>query len=128
MSLAGIAKGSGMIEPDMATMLSFLVTDALVSPAYLRGVLRRVVDQTFNRVSVDGEGSTSDSVIALAGGAARNPRLTSRRQPGAEAFEEVARARGWRIEELVLADGSRSFLHTRLLRMEREPATVDLSG
>ena len=104
-SLAGIAKGSGMIEPDMATMLSFLVTDALVSPAYLRGVLRRVVDQTFNRVSVDGEGSTSDSVIALAGGAARNPRLTSRRQPGAEAFEEAVRDVAEELAQALARDG-----------------------
>jgi glutamate N-acetyltransferase/amino-acid N-acetyltransferase len=88
-AIVGIAKGSGMIEPDMATMLSFLATDAHVSPAYLRGVLRRVADRTFNRVSVDGEGSTSDSVIALAGGAAQNPRITNRRRPEAEAFEEA---------------------------------------
>ena len=88
-TIVGIAKGSGMIEPDMATMLSFLSTDAHVSPAYLRGVLRRTADRTFNRVSVDGEGSTSDSVIALAGGAAGNRRLTKRSEPDAEVFEEA---------------------------------------
>jgi len=88
-TVAGIAKGSGMIEPDMATMLSFLLTDASASPGYLRGVLRRVVDRTFNRVSVDGEGSTSDTALLLAGGEAEASRLTSRRQPGAEAFEEA---------------------------------------
>ncbi len=86
-TVAGIAKGSGMIEPNMATMLSFLLTDAQVSSAYLRGVLSRVADRTFNRVSVDGEGSTSDSVMLLANGHAGNERFTRRRQPGAEAFE-----------------------------------------
>lgn len=87
--LAGIAKGSGMIEPNMATMLSFVLTDASVSPAYLRRVLGRVVDRTFNRVSVDGEGSTSDSVFLLASGAAGATRLSSERQPGARAFESA---------------------------------------
>ena len=74
-TIAGIAKGSGMISPDMATMLSFILTDAEVSPVVLRGVLRRVVDDTFNRVTVDGESSTSDSVLLLANGVAGNRRL-----------------------------------------------------
>ncbi len=58
-TVAGIAKGSGMIEPNMATMLSFLVTDAAVSRAFLQRVLRETADVTYNRVSIDGEGSTS---------------------------------------------------------------------
>ncbi len=74
-TIAGIAKGSGMISPDLATMLSFILTDAAVSPVVLRGVLRRVADDTFNRVTVDGETSTSDSVLLLANGVAANPRL-----------------------------------------------------
>lgn len=68
-TIQGIAKGAGMIEPNMATMLSFLVTDAKVPPALLRGALRRVADATFNRLSVDGETSTSDSVMLFASGA-----------------------------------------------------------
>jgi glutamate N-acetyltransferase/amino-acid N-acetyltransferase len=74
-TIAGIAKGSGMISPDMATMLSFILTDADVSPVVLRGLLRRVADDTFNRVSVDGESSTSDSLLLLANGLAANRRL-----------------------------------------------------
>jgi glutamate N-acetyltransferase/amino-acid N-acetyltransferase len=69
-TLVGIAKGSGMIEPRMATMLAFFATDAAVAPATLRRLWREVVDQTFNRVTVDGETSTSDTAIVLAGGAA----------------------------------------------------------
>ena len=85
-TVAGIAKGSGMIEPNMATMLSFLVTDAAVSKVYLRRVLREVADETYNRVTIDGESSTSDTVLLLANGAAGNPRITGPASPGAAAF------------------------------------------
>ena len=68
-AVGGIAKGSGMIEPRMATMLGFLTTDAEVAPAVLQGALRRVADETFNAITVDGECSTNDCVFLLASGA-----------------------------------------------------------
>lgn len=74
-TIQGIAKGAGMIEPNMATMLSFLVTDAKVPATLLRGALRRVADATFNRLSVDGETSTSDSVMLFASGASMRAAL-----------------------------------------------------
>ena len=83
----GMAKGSGMVEPQMATMLAFLVTDAAVAPAYLRRVLRRASDVSFNRVSVDGETSTSDMALVLANGRAGNPVLSSDRSRGASRFQ-----------------------------------------
>ena len=86
-TIAGIAKGSGMIEPDMATMLAFLITDAAVSPAVLRGVWRRVTADTFNRVTVDGETSTSDTALLLANGAAGNRRLARARDADVATFE-----------------------------------------
>ncbi|MEZ4330252.1 MAG: bifunctional glutamate N-acetyltransferase/amino-acid acetyltransferase ArgJ [Myxococcota bacterium] len=67
-SIQGIAKGAGMIEPNMATMLAFVTTDAKLPPALLRTMLRRVADATFNRLSVDGETSTSDTVMLFASG------------------------------------------------------------
>jgi glutamate N-acetyltransferase/amino-acid N-acetyltransferase len=95
-TVAGIAKGSGMIEPDMATMLAFLATDAAVQPALLRSVLREAADASFNRVSVDGETSTSDTLLLFANGAAGNPVLRGPRSPGvrrfAAAVTEVASA------------------------------------
>ena len=91
-TVAGIAKGSGMIEPDMATMLAFLLTDADTSSPYLRGVLRRVSDDTFNRVSVDGETSTSDSVLLLANGVSGAPRLSRAGAGDAHRFEEAVHA------------------------------------
>jgi glutamate N-acetyltransferase/amino-acid N-acetyltransferase len=68
-TVGGIAKGSGMIEPMMATMLSFVTTDAAVSPALLGRALHEVVDDTFNAITVDGECSTNDCVMILANGA-----------------------------------------------------------
>ena len=68
--LAGIAKGAGMIEPDMATMLAFLFTDASLPPAVLRPMLQRSVHKSFNMISVDTDTSTSDTVIAMANGLA----------------------------------------------------------
>jgi glutamate N-acetyltransferase/amino-acid N-acetyltransferase len=67
--VGGIAKGSGMIEPNMATMLAFLTTDAAVEPALLHRALKAVVNDTFNAITVDGECSTNDCVFVLANGA-----------------------------------------------------------
>lgn len=68
--LAGMAKGSGMIEPDMATMLSFLFTDAAIPPETLKPMLRQAVDRSFNMVSVDTDTSTSDTAVIMANGLA----------------------------------------------------------
>jgi glutamate N-acetyltransferase/amino-acid N-acetyltransferase len=68
--LVGIAKGVGMIEPDMATLLTFLFTDAEVAPDVLGAVFRRVVDRTFNSLSIDTDTSTSDTAVVMANGAA----------------------------------------------------------
>jgi len=67
-TVGGMAKGSGMIEPRMATMLACLTTDARIEPAVLSGALKHVVDRTFNAITVDGECSTNDCVFALASG------------------------------------------------------------
>ena len=69
-TLLGVAKGAGMIEPNMATMLSFFVTDAKLSSDQLQTILRSVVNQSFNRISIDSDTSTSDTVIILANGLA----------------------------------------------------------
>jgi len=74
--ITGLAKGSGMIEPNMATMLAFILTDANVEKHALQCALRAATDTSFNRISVDGDQSTNDSVIALANGMAGNEMLT----------------------------------------------------
>ena len=74
--LGGIAKGSGMIHPNMATMLVFITTDAAISPALLQKALSNDITNTFNMVSVDGDTSTNDMVTVLANGMAGNPEIT----------------------------------------------------
>jgi len=75
----GVAKGSGMIHPNMATMLSWVVTDCAVGPDVLRTALRDVVDRSFNMISVDGDTSTNDMVVVLANGVAGNQPVTRQR-------------------------------------------------
>ncbi len=78
--IAGMTKGSGMIQPNMATTLGFVMTDAVVSPVLLRAALKRAVGCSYNRISVDGDTSTNDTVAVLANGA-------SGVKPTAKAFE-----------------------------------------
>ncbi len=89
--IGGCAKGSGMIHPNMATLLAFLTTDAAVDPVFLRSVLRNVNDDTFNMVTIDGDTSTNDTALLLANGAAGNAEIREG-GPGAEAFAEALRA------------------------------------
>jgi glutamate N-acetyltransferase/amino-acid N-acetyltransferase len=77
-TLGGIAKGSGMIHPNMATMLAFLTTDCHISPALLQEALRASAVRTYNRISVDGDTSTNDMTAILASGAAGNPVITEK--------------------------------------------------
>ena len=74
-TLAGSAKGSGMIHPNMATMLAFITTDAAVEPIFLQELLRSSVERSFNRISVDGDTSTNDTVLIFANGLAGNQLL-----------------------------------------------------
>ena len=94
-TVGGTGKGSGMIHPNMGTMLAFLTTDAAVEKDCLQETLSRVTDRTFNRVTVDGDTSPSDMTLLMANGAAGNEPLTldSPEYPAfAEAVESVARA------------------------------------
>ena len=86
--MGGIAKGSGMIHPNMATMLVFITTDAAISPAMLSSALSTDIANTFNMVSVDGDTSTNDMVTVLANGMAGNPEVTEKD----EDYEEFMRA------------------------------------
>ncbi len=82
-TVGGMSKGSGMIEPNMATMLGFITTDAAISPAMLRRALLLAINKSFNRLVVDGDESTNDSVFIMASGAAGNNKIVR----GGEAFD-----------------------------------------
>jgi len=87
-TIGGIAKGSGMIHPNLATMLCFLTTDAAVDPGFLERSLRKAVANSFNMITVDGDTSTNDTVIILANGLAGNATLDSGK-PGSDDFENA---------------------------------------
>jgi len=87
--IVGIAKGAGMIMPNMATMLCFVMTDAAVSAGVLQGMLTRSVAGSFNAITVDGDTSTNDTVLVLANGLAGNKPLTENEPAGCAAFEEA---------------------------------------
>jgi glutamate N-acetyltransferase/amino-acid N-acetyltransferase len=74
--IGGIAKGSGMINPNMATMLAFITTDANIAPDILRGALKEDINHSFNQISVDGDTSTNDTVVVMANGKAGNRKIT----------------------------------------------------
>ena len=78
MTIGGMCKGSGMIHPNMCTMLAFVTTDAVISREMLQTALREDVVDTFNMISVDGDTSTNDTLVVLANGAAGNPEITDR--------------------------------------------------
>jgi glutamate N-acetyltransferase/amino-acid N-acetyltransferase len=95
LAATGIAKGVGMIQPDMATMLAYVATDARVSQAALEQLVREVADASFNRVTIDGDTSTNDSFVLIATGRAEAPEIARADTPGyaelKEAVGEVAR-------------------------------------
>jgi len=86
--IGGIAKGSGMIHPNMATMLAFVTCDAAVSPSLWQQMLTKAADKSFNSITVDGDTSTNDSLIALANGQSRTPAITEM-GPEAENLTEM---------------------------------------
>jgi glutamate N-acetyltransferase / amino-acid N-acetyltransferase len=85
-TINGFAKGSGMIAPDMATMLGYVFTDAKIPADVLQAMLVSANDRSFNSITVDGDTSTSDTVLAFATGQARHPKISSLRDPALKAF------------------------------------------
>jgi glutamate N-acetyltransferase/amino-acid N-acetyltransferase len=104
-SVAGSAKGAGMIAPRMATMLAFLFTDAAVNRRFLRAAWRGVVEETFNAITVDGDTSTNDTALLLASGRAGNPVLASTASRGAGAFLDLLRSVASDLAEQIVRDG-----------------------
>ena len=103
--LAGIIKGSGMIAPDMATMLGYIFTDAAVDAAFLQDLLSASNKQTFSCITVDSDTSTSDTVLAFATGKAGNAPLTSFDDAGADAFASALHDICRQLAHLVVRDG-----------------------
>ncbi|MBU2587027.1 MAG: bifunctional glutamate N-acetyltransferase/amino-acid acetyltransferase ArgJ [Alphaproteobacteria bacterium] len=115
--LAGIIKGSGMIAPDMATMLGYVFTDAAIAPAFLQEALNRANAATFSCITVDGDTSTSDTVLVFATGKAGNARIESWDSPGADAFAAALADVCRNLAQLVVRDGegAQKFITIRVL-------------
>jgi glutamate N-acetyltransferase/amino-acid N-acetyltransferase len=111
--IVGFGKGAGMIHPNMATMLAFLMTDAAVSPAVLKAALLAAADESFHAISVDGDTSTNDTVLALASGALGNERLETGDELAdfQRALTDVCRQLAW----MIVRDGEGA---TRVLDVE----------
>ncbi|WP_224703831.1 bifunctional glutamate N-acetyltransferase/amino-acid acetyltransferase ArgJ [Devosia aquimaris] len=121
----GIAKGSGMIAPDMATMLSFVVTDMPVAAPVLQALLARHVQTSFNAITVDSDTSTSDTLLVFATGAAALEPITSLDDPRAEVFGEALRDVLFDLAIQVVRDGEGA---TKQVSVHVEGATSDASA
>lgn len=102
--IGGMAKGSGMIHPNMATMLAFVTCDAAVSPQLWQEMLSRAGDRSFNQITVDGDTSTNDSLFALANGQSRTPAITQW-GPEAEKLEAMLTAVCTHLAKAIARDG-----------------------
>ncbi len=103
-TVAACAKGAGMIDPNMATMLCFITTDAAVESKTLKAMLREVTDETFNTITVDGDMSTSDTVLILANGLAGNKPLTTTSTDYTK-FKKTVKDICYELAELMVKDG-----------------------
>lgn len=119
--IGGVAKGSGMIEPNMATMLGFITTDANIDPTALTMLLRQVTDKTFNMITVDGDTSTNDMVLVMANGMAENECLHPEHKDW-QAFAEGLQYVAEQLAKAIARDGEGA---TKLVEVRIEGAETD---
>ncbi len=121
-TIAGFAKGSGMIAPDMATMLVFIFTDADISSQVLQKIVSSANKTTFNGITVDGDTSTSDTLLVFATGAAGNMRIKSPGSKSARVFAAALRSVMLELAHLVVKDGEGA---TKFIEIDVSGATSD---
>ena len=124
-NLVGIIKGSGMIAPDMATMLGFIFTDAIVGSEFLQSSLSNANSKTFSCITVDGDTSTSDTILAFATGKAGNAPLVNEDDAGADAFRAALADLCHQLALLVVRDGEGA---QKLIEIQVEGAESDRSA
>ena len=103
--ISGIAKGSGMIAPNMATMLSFIFTDANIPSVFLKGILKKVITTTFNSITVDSDTSTNDMVAIFATGKAKNSKIYNILDPKLQDFEKALYRLALNLAKQIVVDG-----------------------
>lgn len=104
-NIAGISKGSGMIHPNMATMLGFIVCDLAIAPELLDKAVKECVDRSFNMITVDGDTSTNDMVAVLCNGMAGNELISSESQQGYKLFRQKLEDMMIHLAKLIVSDG-----------------------
>jgi len=103
--ISGIAKGSGMIAPNMATMLSFIFTDANIPSVFLKSILKKVISTTFNSITVDSDTSTNDMVAIFATGKAKNSKIYNVLDPKLLDFEKALHRLALNLSKQIVVDG-----------------------
>ena len=103
--ISGIAKGSGMIAPNMATMLAFIFTDANIPSVFLKSILKKVIATTFNSITVDGDTSTNDMVSIFATGKAKNSKIYNILDPKLQEFEKALHRLSLNLAKQIVSDG-----------------------
>ncbi|MCI8296008.1 MAG: bifunctional glutamate N-acetyltransferase/amino-acid acetyltransferase ArgJ [Lachnospiraceae bacterium] len=127
-TIGGMCKGSGMIHPNMCTMLSFVTTDAAISKELLQEALREDVEDTYNMISVDGDTSTNDTVLLLANGMAGNPEILEK-GPDYEAFLEALHVVNETLAKKMAGDGEgcTALFEVKVVGAETKAQAVTLS-
>jgi glutamate N-acetyltransferase/amino-acid N-acetyltransferase len=127
-AITGIAKGAGMIRPNMATMLAFIATDAAVAPPVLQQLARQAADASFNRITVDGDQSTNDSFVLIATGQAGGTPIASLDDPRCALLVEAIAAVARQLAQAIVRDGegATKFIEIAVeqAKTEEEAATV----
>ena len=118
--IGGMAKGSGMIHPNMCTMLSYVTTDAAIEKSLLQKALREIVAETFNMISVDGDTSTNDTLLVLANGLADNPVIDDPKSDAYAAFYEALKAVCKELAMKMAGDGegATKLIETRVIHAD----------
>ena len=104
-TITGISKGAGMIRPNMATMLGFMATDAVIAPGLLQAVVREAADASFNRITIDGDTSTNDSFILMATGQAGHAPITALDSADGQALRAAVIAVSQHLAQAIVRDG-----------------------
>ncbi|MGE5161542.1 MAG: bifunctional glutamate N-acetyltransferase/amino-acid acetyltransferase ArgJ [Betaproteobacteria bacterium] len=127
-TVTGIAKGAGMIRPNMATMLGFVATDAAIAPSLMGQLARIAADRSFNRITIDGDTSTNDSFVVIASGQSGAPRIESTSAPAYAAVAGAVEAVALQLAQAIVRDGegATKFIEVRVeqARSEEEAARI----
>lgn len=127
-TIGGMCKGSGMIHPNMCTMLGFVTTDAAIDKELLQEALSEIVEDTYNMISVDGDTSTNDTVLVMANGMAENPVITEKNSDY-ETFKEALKYVNTSLAKQIAADGegATALFEVKILGAESKEQAVTLS-